>query len=195
MDTTAGMFEIQTVDIRGVPTKVFVNAPPSLRAIWDVSAAFADNVYLVYEDERITFADAHRMVRSTVRWLIEHGVQLGDRVAIATRNYPEYAIAFWAVQAVGGVAVPLNAWWTGPELAYGLADSGSVVLFADEERAERIAPHISETKLQSTVLIRGDAKIDNAVPWSEVAYGDDPPLPDLTIDPDADATIMYTSGT
>ncbi|MBV8693626.1 MAG: acyl--CoA ligase, partial [Actinobacteria bacterium] len=195
MDTTAGMFEIQTVDIRGVPTKVFVNAPPSLRAIWDVSAAFADNVYLVYEDERITFADAHRMVRSTVRWLIEHGARLGDRVAIATRNYPEYAIAFWAVQAIGGVAVPLNAWWTGPELAYGLADSGSVVLFADEERAERIAPHISETKLQSTVLIRGDAKIDNAVPWSEVAYGDDPPLPDLTIDPDADATIMYTSGT
>ena len=43
------MFEIQTVDIRGVPTKVFVNAPPSLRAIWEMSAAFADRVYLVYE--------------------------------------------------------------------------------------------------------------------------------------------------
>ena len=27
-------FEIDTVEIRGVPTKVFVNAPPSLRAVW-----------------------------------------------------------------------------------------------------------------------------------------------------------------
>ena len=146
------MFEIQTVDIRGVPTKVFVNAPPSLRAIWEMSAAFADNVYLVYEDERITFADAHRGVRSVVRWLLEQGVQQGDRVAIATRNYPEYAIAFWAIQAVGAVAVPLNAWWTGPELAYGLTDSGSVVLFADGERAERVAPHLGETKVRATVL-------------------------------------------
>src|SRR5580765_3148708 len=98
VDTSTGMFEIQTVDIRGVPTKVFVNAPPSLRAIWDMSAAFAGNTYLVYEDERITFADAHRMVRSVVRWLGEQGVAAGDRIAIATRNYPEYAIAFWAAQ-------------------------------------------------------------------------------------------------
>ena len=195
MDTSGGMFEIQTVDIRGVPTKVFVNAPPSLRAIWEMSEAFADNVYLVYEDERITFADAHRRVRSVVRWLLEQGVHQGDRVAIATRNYPEYAIAFWAIQAVGAVAVPLNAWWTGPELAYGLTDSGSVVLFADGERAERIAPHLGDTKVRATVLIRADLDVAGAIAWHEVANGDDPPLPAVTIDPDADATIMYTSGT
>jgi long-chain acyl-CoA synthetase len=189
------MFEIQTVNIRGVPTKVFVNAPPSLRAIWDMSAAFADNVYLVYEDERITFADAHRMVRSVARWLNEQGVQLGDRVAIATRNYPEYAIAFWATQAIGAVVVPLNAWWTGPELAYGLADSGSMVLVADGERADRIAPHLDETGVRTTVLVRSDLDMANAVAWSDVANGDDPPLPDVVIDVDADATIMYTSGT
>ena len=98
------MFEIQTVDIRGVPTKVFVNAPPSLRAIWEMSAAFADNVYLVYEDERITFADAHRGVRSVVRWLLEQGVEQGDRVAIATRNYPEYATAPTAWIAQNAIA-------------------------------------------------------------------------------------------
>jgi len=195
MDTSEGLFEIRTVDVRGVPTKVFVNAPPSLRAIWDISAAFADNVYLVYEDERITFADAHRMVRAVARWLTEQGVQLGDRVAIATRNYPEYAIAFWAVQAIGAVAVPLNAWWTGTELAYGLADSGSVVFFADHERAERVAAHLDETDVRATVVIRSDLELPNAVSWTDVANGDDPPLPEVAIDVDADATIMYTSGT
>jgi long-chain acyl-CoA synthetase len=195
VDTSQGMFEIQTVDIRGVRTKVFVNAPPSLRGIWEMSAAFADNVYLVYEDERITFADAHRMVRSVVRWLTSQGVQLGDRVAIATRNYPEHAIAFWAIQAIGAVAVPLNAWWTGPELAYGLADSGSLVLFADGDRAERVAWHLDGTDVRATVLIRSDLELPNAFEWPDVANGDDPPLPDVVIDVDADATIMYTSGT
>ena len=41
------------------------------------------------------------------------GVAKGDRVAIAMRNFPEWSIAFWAATAAGGVAVPLNAWWTG----------------------------------------------------------------------------------
>ena len=80
------MFEIQTVDIRGVPTKVFVNAPPSLRAIWEMSAAFADNVYLVYEDERITFTEAWAQVGAMGALLVDrYGVQKGDRVGIAMR--------------------------------------------------------------------------------------------------------------
>ena len=41
------------------------------------------------------------------------------------RNLPDWVMAFWATITVGAVAVPLNAWWTGEELAYGLADSGS----------------------------------------------------------------------
>ena len=73
------------------------------------------------------------------------GVKPGERVAIAMRNYPEFAITLWAATTLGAVVVPLNAWWTGPELAYGLAHSGSTVLVADGERLERIAPHLAET--------------------------------------------------
>ena len=47
------------------------------------------------------------------------------------RNFPEWSMAFWAAAAAGAVVVPLNAWWTGAELEYGLEDSGSAVLFAD----------------------------------------------------------------
>ena len=43
-------------------------------------------------------------------------------VAIAMRNFPEWSVAFWAAASIGAVVVPLNAWWTGPELEYGLAD-------------------------------------------------------------------------
>src|SRR5262249_8348485 len=117
-DTTAldELFAIDVVEIRGGPAEGVRKAPPSLRTRWDMSAAFLANDYLVYGDERVTFADAHRAVRAVAHWLGTQGVQTGDRVALATRNVPEWAIAFWAVQAIGAVAVPLNAWWTGPEL-------------------------------------------------------------------------------
>ena len=186
-------FEIQTIDIRGAATRVFVHAPRSLREIWDASAVHGPNVYLVYENERITFDDAHDQVRALAHRLSgAFGVQQGDRVAIATRNYPEWAIAFWATVSIGAVAVPLNAWWTGAELAYGLQDSGSVVLFADDERIERVEPLLGDTAVRTVVAIRSDR---GDVPWPDAISGDAPPLPDVDIDPEDDATIMYTSGT
>ena len=189
------LFAIDEVVIRGTPTKVFRHAPASLRAVWDLSAAYPDNVYLVYRDESITFAQAHRAVRSVARWLLDHGVTRGSRVALALRNYPEWVVAFWAGQAIGAVVVPLNAWWTGPELAYGLQDSGAVVLFADEERAERLAPLLDSTAVRHTVLIRTGTALPGSVPWDEVAGGEAASLPPVDIDPDDDAVIMYTSGT
>ncbi len=188
------LFEIETVDVRGVPTKVFKHAPPSLRAVWEGSALHADKDYLVYEDERITFAEAHRQVRALANWMRDDGVQQGDRVAIATRNEPEWVVAFWAAQVLGATVVPLNAWWTGPELAYGLQDSGAVVLFADSERAERVAPHLADTDVRSTVLVRGANAVEG-VPFDDAVAVADEPLPEVEIAVDDDATIMYTSGT
>ena len=48
------------------------------------------------------------------------------------RNLPEWPVAFFAGMLIGAIVTPLNAWWTGPELEYGLADSGSKV--ADRRR-------------------------------------------------------------
>jgi long-chain acyl-CoA synthetase len=187
------LFAIDVIDVRGVPTKVFRHAPPSLRAIWDASLAHGDATYLVYGDERLTFAEAHAQVRALAHRLRTwHDVRQGDRVAIATRNHPEWAIAFWATVGIGAVAVPLNAWWTGPELAYGLADSGAVVLVADDERLERIEPHLGRTAVRATIGVRTER---GDVPWAEAVAGEGPPLPEVAIDPEDDATIMYTSGT
>jgi acyl-CoA synthetase (AMP-forming)/AMP-acid ligase II len=65
-----------------------------------------------------------------------HGVGPGYRVAIAMRNRPEWPLTFWAVTAVGAIAVPLNSWWTGPELEFAVTDSQSVTVIGDLERHE-----------------------------------------------------------
>jgi acyl-CoA synthetase (AMP-forming)/AMP-acid ligase II len=114
------------------------------------------------------------------------------------RNYPEWALAFWAAAAVGAVVVPLNAWLTGPELAYALADSGSVVLFADGERLERLEPHLAGTAVGTVVAVRaGEARPAGVVEFDDLVSGParEPGLPPADIGPGDDATIMYTSGT
>src|SRR3546814_4377256 len=69
------------------------------------------------------------------------GVGKGDRVAFAMRNLPEWPVIFFAITTIGAIAVPLNAWWTGIELAYGIRDSGTKLLIVDPERYERLRDH------------------------------------------------------
>jgi hypothetical protein len=150
------MFEMDTVSIRGIPTRVWKNAPPSLRAVLEMSRGYGDKTFLVYEDERATFEEHYARAAALAHQLIDrYGVEKGDRVAIAMRNFPEWVVAFWAAAATGAVMVPLNAWWTGPELEYGLADSGAKVLVADGQRLERIAPHLDAlTALTGLIGVR-----------------------------------------
>ena len=89
----------------------------------DAVGPVGDRDYLVYEDERYTYEQIFRRVCTLSEKLrSEFGVRKGDRVAIAMRNYPEWVMTFWAAQAIGAVAVPLNAWWTASELRFGLED-------------------------------------------------------------------------
>jgi long-chain acyl-CoA synthetase len=191
-------FEIAEVEIRGVPTRVWTGAPRSLRDIWEASRAHAARDFLVYDDERYTYARAHGLVAGLARRLTEdYGVGRGDRVAIAMRNYPEWVLSFWATVAIGAVAVPLNAWWTGPELAYGLSHSGAKVLIADGERLERLAGDLAGLALAGVVGVRAAALPPGAVDFGDLVGepGDDAALPEADIDPDDDVTILYTSGT
>ena len=50
-------FEIVEADVLGQRLRVFKNAPPSLRALFDTARARGDATFLVYEDERWSFAE------------------------------------------------------------------------------------------------------------------------------------------
>jgi long-chain acyl-CoA synthetase len=205
------MFEMDEVEIRGVATRVWKNAPPSLRTVLEMSRGFASQTFLVYEDERTTFEEHFAQAATFARRLIDgYGITKGDRVAIAMRNFPEWAIAFWAAAAAGAVVVPLNAWWTGPELEYGLADSGAKVLVADGQRLERLAGHLARLPdLTGVIGVRttdesGRDTIPSGVDDFHRVMGNIPAaataataatLPDVALDPEDDATIFYTSGT
>ncbi len=192
-------FEMETVTIRGIPTRVWKHAPASLRQILENTLQFAARDYLVYEDERLTYAEHYRQVCCLAHRLVdEFGIQPGDRVALVMRNYPEWPVVFWAVVSIGAVVVPLNAWWTATELSYALADCGARALFADGERAaalDSIADQLP--KLKHRVVARHDAELPGWHNWSAVLTGaqSEASLPPVTIEPDADATIFYTSGT
>src|SRR5436305_11347678 len=170
------IFEVGEETVRGIPLNVWKNAPPSLRAVLEMSRGHGDNTFLVYEDERMTFEEHFRAAAHLANRLVaDYGVNKGDRVAIAMRNFPEWAMAFWAAAVAGAVVVPLNAWWTGDELAYGLADSGSKVVFVDAEREERMREFWADAPYVSTVIVaRSESAADEGHHRFEEVLGDVP---------------------
>ena len=132
------IFEIETIEVRGSPMRMYKHAPGSLRDIWLSSAGFADNEYVIYQDERLTYGDAHARVAGLANWLRQAGVQPGDRVAIAMRNYPEYMLSYWAIVSIGAVVVGMNAWWVPSELEYALQDSSPKVMICLFQKYESL---------------------------------------------------------
>jgi long-chain acyl-CoA synthetase len=193
-------FEIADTTVRGVATRVWKHAPRSLATILAESRAHGALDFLVYEEEHWTFEGHYRSAAKLAGELVErYGVRKGDRVAVAMRNLPEWSVAFWAAAAAGAVVVPLNAWWTGPELAYGLRDSGTKVLVCDQQRLDRLAPELDELAGLHILVARPEpGSLGPNVTDLADLLGDlpaDVDLPSVEIDPDDDATIFYTSGT
>jgi len=190
------MLEIVEETINGVPLRVYKNTPASLRDVFALSKTHGDNDFLVYEDERWPFDRHYRAVATVARWLVEEcGIRKGDRVAVAMRNFPEWSVAFWAATCAGAIVVPLNAWWTSDELAYGLSDSGTRVLFCDLERWQRVEPKMSELPLLSRVVIAKGAPPPRTDGFDDLMVSQTDVLPEMELGPDDDATIFYTSGT
>ncbi|MFZ4690442.1 MAG: class I adenylate-forming enzyme family protein [Polymorphobacter sp.] len=198
--------EMETVTIRGLPVRTWKNAPPTLRDVFLAGRAHGDKIFLVNEEERVSFEQFSRAVLRLAAQLVADGVVKGDRVAVVMRNLPEWPVAFFAATLTGAIVTPLNAWWTGGELEYGLADSGTKVLITDNERLARIAPHLPDLPEVSRIYVSrsteeplGDPRemrlesiIGAPESWGSLA---DRALPDIDLHPDDDATLFYTSGT
>jgi long-chain acyl-CoA synthetase len=199
-------FEMEEKVINGVKLRTYKNAPLTLRDLILNSINWGEREYLVYQDERVTFSAHYKAVAHLATVLREKfGVKKGDRVAIVMRNYPQWAIGFYAALAIGAIATPLNSWWTGEELEYGLSDSGAKVAIVDPEKMERIREHMPKlSAVQHILVARGgeeeadprisslDKLIGVASAWKNLP---DIKIPDAEIGPEDDATIMYTSGT
>jgi len=190
------VFELTDIEVRGVSYKAFAHAPTTMRQVFDSARNQGESVFMVYEGERWSFAKVMKSVDALGAALVNrYGVKKGDRVAIGMRNLPEWVVAFAAITSIGAISVSLNAWWSEEELGYALADCGATLLIADPERVARARLACQRLGV-TTLVVRADPHdgppdIDRLE--DVLNLGD--PLPAVEIDPDDDATILYTSGT
>jgi long-chain acyl-CoA synthetase len=158
-------YELTEEEVLGVRMTVFAERHRSLRSLLEASVEFGDRDYIVDGDRRITYAEHLAAVGPVAGWIAKQGVSKGDRVAIRGWNSIEWVVGFWATVSLGAIAVGLNAWWSEAETLQALADCEPALVLDD----------MSQVAAQ--------------MGGQEVA------LPDVPIDEDDPAVILYTSGT
>ena len=189
------IFELIDAEVRGVKMKVFKNAPAHLGQLFAGARGHGDKPFLVYENETYTFAQASDRIDALASLLVNtYGVKKGDRVAVAMRNFPEWVMSFAAIISVGAINVSMNSWWTEDEMDFALEDSGATVLICDQQRFDIGAASCVKKNIK-VLVVRAEKPLPAGVDkWEEVLpLGDKHPGAD--IQPDDDATILYTSGT
>ena len=187
-------YEMGIVECFRGPVPGFINGPETLRDLFKQN--LGDETFLVYNDERLSFSETYSKA-SQIAQVLHHqfDIQKGDRVAISMRNYPEWILAFTAITSIGAIAVGMNSLWLPDEMEYGLSDCGAKLLFADDERIERIS-HVSSSLSLHIISVRTSRIINRPVFRLEDLLLNYPAseMPAVNIEPHDPAIILYTSG-
>lgn len=195
-------FEMAEALIRGVPTRVWKNVPPTLRDVFEMSQCFPAREMLVLEGDRVTYSGFGKAVARLAEDFARRGLRQGDRVALVMRNRCEWPLIFFAAVLSGAIITPLNSGLARLELVTLLDDCGAKIAVLDEAVCELLAPVLGQCSSLAAIYVAGSGAhagvcqlTDVVGPVSAWDQGEAPPLPLVTLAPDDDAAIFYTSGT
>lgn len=171
----------------------------TLNALLDRAAQEGgEKAAIVFDGKELSFHEVRLEALQTAEGLRRAGIVKGDRVAIVHRNGPEFVTAYFAVNRLGAIAVPINFMVQKPdELAYMLNDCAAKGVVTQSEflkglcGAAEKAPSVralwvTDLKAPPSALVR---------PYDDLrasAFADGGT--DAAVESDV-AAILYTSGT
>ncbi|MCK9274341.1 MAG: AMP-binding protein [Syntrophales bacterium] len=113
---------------------------------------FPDKIAFIFYGKELSWKELDDSVKRLANYLKNAGVAKGDRVALFMQNCPQYVIAHFAIQTLGGIVTPCSAMFKEWELEYELNDAGAKILITTDDLypiAEKIR---NKTGLENVVV-------------------------------------------
>ncbi len=154
--------------------------------------------------QSITAGEMLRRVAGLAKALQELGVKPGDRVGLLAPNCPEWHVADFAIQGIGGVDVPLYFNESPERITYILNDSGAKIAIAAGEKQARTLVSCRDhlPGLEHVIAVSPPPDLGGEILSYEtlIATAGEADIAEYRrsaseVTPDQLATIIYTSGT
>lgn len=151
---------------------------------------YGDNIALSYvNEESLTYNELSSKIEEIKDLLVKNGIKKGDKVAILSRNMPNWGIAFFAITSMGAIAVPLLPDFHENEIKNIIEHSEAKTIFVSKlmyPKIEKLPENILET-----IIYSDDFKIIKSKSISKPdSYNNKFEVEESDL-----ASIIYTSGT
>jgi fatty-acyl-CoA synthase len=143
-----------------------------------------NRVALIFDGERVTYADFARRIQVVAAWLEAQAIGPGDVVAVLMKNSAAFLEVAFAASHIGAVFLPINFRLAGDEVGYIVENAGAKLLFVDSELAENAHGPAAVVKLDE----RARRDLSSLCP-------DHAPAPMRVRKPGDIFRLLYTSGT
>lgn len=186
-------FELTRVTVKGQVLPAYRNAFATLPEVLNAGRAHGACEFMVFEGDRWRYDRFYQAADALAgRLQAEHGVRAGERVAIAMRNRPEWAVAFAAVALLGAVPAPLNSFGLREELLSALRDVQPRWLICDTERFAHVQDELAALRCRAAV-VDGKAGQGDAA-WAELIAAGAPQVKSPALQAEDPALVLFTSG-
>jgi len=190
-----GQFELVDMKVGGHTMRAYKNAPETLVDLINAARAHGDKEFLSYQGDRWSFDRFFAAVDALAgRLQAEAKLEPGDRIAIAMRNRPEWAVAFAAASLVGAIPAPINSFGTGAELRSAIETVTPRVLFCDPDRLKRLEPDLASLGCHIVVVDTATDKARGLLGFDEMAAAGGPERKPVALKPEDPALLLFTSG-
>ncbi|MDE0841104.1 MAG: ATP-dependent acyl-CoA ligase [Porticoccaceae bacterium] len=170
--------------------------------IEDKARQHPNHVVFQFRDEPVTFEQLNHNINKAANGFSAMGVKHGDKVALMLPNCVEFLYAWFGLNKIGAVEVPINVALKGTGLVHQIVQSDSLVLVADTVFLDRLAP-VSDDLSSVTHTVFYNTTDEQALPsWKGIESCDFAELmdhssdsPNVIVNSSDLASILFTSGT
>ncbi len=173
------------------------------KIIEDKARQYPDHVVFQFRDDPLTFAELNSCINRAANGFLSLGIRKGDKVAIMLPNCAEFLYAWFGLNKIGAVEVPINTALKGRGLIHQIVQSDSVALVADTQFLDRLDDVSAELSSLKHGIFRNSGDEDAALPgwtgieslWISSILAHSADAPDVEVVFSDMASILYTSGT
>ena len=154
-----------------------------------------DKTYLYFEEQEVSYRQFHHRVNSAAHHFRSLGIGKGDRVALYLLNCPEFLYAWFGLNKIGAIMVPINTGFRSQETAFILNNAGCRGVIVDGFFLEGIVkPAASESPTIEWIALRGKS-VDPKILSFDDFLTHETSLETVCWPEEELAAILYTSGT
>ena len=102
--------------------------------------------------EPMTYKEYYNRVLTVADLLLSEGVMQEDKVAILGENSPNWSIAYFAIQKIAGIAIPILPDFPESDIRHILCDSEAKILFVTQRQFEKIGD-LDNTKVKIIIFL------------------------------------------